>query len=332
MKHAKKLLAVVMVLAMIGAFSAIAFAAPAATFTVGNYADGKATVTVNLDGAVGLTSGSLAFSYPDGKVTKIIKKNGADVAAIGDIDNAFSSEFNNTANPAEFGFYFKNNLWSSAEWKSAADDLDQTNYVNGESFEAAQFVFTAEAGTTVTVTGELKIGDAVTAVNTSFTLGAVEPTEPASQEPASQEPASQEPASQEPASQEPATQEPVTDSNAKYDKYGNKILGYDKNGQAIIGYNKKTGLPIYSQDRNAHKAIIPDVNPNDKGNDFVGDKNSTAKAGDKDSNGTTAKAGKTTANVKTDAGKNTGDNSVLAIVAGVNALAGAAYVVTKKRK
>ena len=73
MKHAKKLLAVMMVLAMVAAFSAIAFAAPAATFSVGEYdtAKGRAKVTCTFDGAVGLTSGSLKFSYPDGKVTKI---------------------------------------------------------------------------------------------------------------------------------------------------------------------------------------------------------------------------------------------------------------------
>ncbi len=37
-------------------------------------------------------------------------------------------------------------------------------------------------------------------------------------------------------------------------------------------------------------------------------------------------------NVKTDGGKNTGDNGVIAVMAGVIALAGAAFVVTKKRK
>lgn len=39
-----------------------------------------------------------------------------------------------------------------------------------------------------------------------------------------------------------------------------------------------------------------------------------------------------TKTVKTDGGKNTGDNGVIAVVAGVIALAGAAFVVTKKRK
>ena len=349
MKHAKKLLAVVMVLAMVAAFSAIAFAAPAVTFTVGDYADGQAVVTAKFAGAVGLTSGSLSFAYADGSVTKIQKKTGADAKAIGDVDNAFSSEFNGTANPAEFGFYFKNSLWSSEEW-AAADGADEE--VNGENFEFATFTFTAPAGTVITVTGELKIGDSVVPVNSSFSIGKGEtPTEKPSEAPTAKptekpteaptakptEKPTEAPTAKptEKPTETPTakpteapTKTPVTPvDGAKYDKYGNKILGYDKNGQAIIGY--ANGQPIYSRDNNAHKGVILDVDPNNNGKDFVGGKTDGKKADDKC---TTAKAGKTSANVKTDAGKNTGDNSVLAIVAGVVALAGAAFVVTKKRK
>ena len=285
MKMAKKMFAIVMVLAMVAAFSAIAFAAsPAVSFSVGDYANGKATVSAKFVDAVGLTSGSLAFAYPDGKVTKIVKKGGADANAIGDIDNAFSAEFNSSANPAEFGFYFKNALWSSTEWKEAAEEIDSDASINGESFEFAQFVFTAEEGTKITVTGELKIGETVVAVNDSFTIGkAQEPAsqEPASQEPASQEPASQEPASQEPASQEPASQEPASQEPASQEPASQKPSGKTTPSDATPG---KT---------------TPD---------------------------------KTTPDKKTDGGKKTGDNGVLAVMAGVIALAGAAFVVTKKRK
>ncbi len=337
MKHAKKLLAVVMVLAMVAAFSAIAFAAPAVTFTVGDYADGQATVTAKFAGAVGLTSGSLSFAYADGTVTKIQKKTGADAKAIGDVDNAFSSEFNSAANPAEFGFYFKNSLWSSEEW-AAADGADEE--VNGENFEFATFTFTAPAGTVITVTGELKIGDAVTPVSTSFSIGKGEtPTEKPSEKPSetpSEKPSEtpSEKPSEKPSEvptvkpSEKPTKTPVTPvDGTKYDKFGNKILGYDKNGQAIIGYTE-SHQPIYSQDKAAHKTVILDIEPNNVGKDFVGGK-TDGKVADKCD---PAKGGKTSANVKTDGGKNTGDNSVLAIVAGVVALAGAAFVVTKKRK
>ena len=155
MKHAKKLLAVMMVVAMIAAFSAIAFAAnPKVVFTVGEYSDGKATVSAVFSDCVGLKSGNLKFAYAKDAVTKIAKKNGADVKAIGDVDNAFAHEFNSSANPAESGFYFKDVLWDSATWADA-ENADET--VNGENFEFATFDFTAAEGTVITVTGELKI-------------------------------------------------------------------------------------------------------------------------------------------------------------------------------
>ena len=134
MKIAKKLLAVVMALAMIAAFSAIAFAA-SATITTSDNGDGTVSVSVKLTDAVGLKSGKLYFGYDEGKVTKIAKKNGADVKNIGDVDNAFSNEFNSSINPAEYGFYFKENLWDSATW-AAADGADAA--VNGGDLSGEQ--------------------------------------------------------------------------------------------------------------------------------------------------------------------------------------------------
>jgi len=433
MKLAKKLLAIVMVLSMVAAFSVLAFAAdPSVSCSVGEYKDGKATVTICLNDCVGLTSGSLSLAYEAGKITKVLDIDGADKELAGKCGNAFSSEINKDANPMEYGFYFKNDLYDAAGWAEAASDYEVDGTVNANSFECLKLKLTAVEGTVVTVTGELKIGpkdSAVTyPVNTSFTIGNT-PVPPGPHTEHTWDAGTVTKAAtckeegvktftctvcgetktetiaktahawdagkvtkaatcteegvktftctvcgetkteavakvahtwdagkvtKEATETEDGEKTftcsvcgttrteiiPKTGSkDVKYDKFGNKILAYDKNGQAIIGYNEKTGLPIYSQDRNAHKAIIPDVKPNDNGKDFVSDKDKsdkdkdpTTKAGDKDSNGTTAKAGKTTANVKTDAGKNTGDNSVLAIVAGVIALAGAAYVVTKKRK
>ncbi len=284
MKMAKKMLAVVVVLTMVAAFSAIAFAAsPSVSFDVGEYADGKATVSAKFVDAVGLTSGSLAFAYPDGKVSKIVKKGGADDKAIGDIDNAFSAEFNNASNPAEFGFYFKNNLWSSAEWKEAADDLDQEGYVNGENFEFAQFVFTADEGTVITVTGELKVGDSVVSVNKSFTIGkAAEPDTTKAAEPDTTKAA-----------------EPDTTKAAEPDTT-----------KAAEPDTTKAAEP------DTTKAAEPD----------------TTKAASEETTTAKTSPSKTEPGKKTDGGKKTGDNSVLAVMAGVIALAGAAFVVTKKRK
>jgi len=96
----------------------------------------------------------------------------------------------------------------------------------------------------------------------------------------------------------------------KKDKDGNLIVGYDKDGKAIVKDAK--GVLVYSTDTAANEdpAKLTPVET------------------------TTAKTtpSKTTPGQKTDNGKKTGDNSVLAVMAGVIALAGAAFVVTKKRK
>ena len=53
----------------------------------------------------------------------------------------------------DYGFYFRHSLWDSETWAAATDD---EHPVNGEFFEAAIFTFTAEEGTEITVTGQLR--------------------------------------------------------------------------------------------------------------------------------------------------------------------------------
>lgn len=421
MKMAKKLLAVAMVLSMIAAFTAIAFAAnPSVAFAVGDYADGKATVAVSLVDCVDLTSGSLNFGYETGKVTKIVKKNGTDAKAIGDIDNAFNSEFNADTNPAEFGFYFKNKLWDNAAWAEAAEDLGQDDVVNGANFECAQFVFTAEAGAVITVTGELKFGDTAVAVNKTFTLGkgpdpVVETTTEKEPEPVVETTTEKEPEEsickaylvKVEAKAATCTEagniayykcsvcgKTFSDADAKneitnvtikakghvwtewtltkvasssdgkgsktyyrtctvcgaveYDERGENcfyiggddgrgktILAFDPlNGKAIVGYDK-FGNAIYSENPLARRSVILD----DSGAASSTPASSSSNNGTSSSAASSATGTKTSsstssvsASVKTDGGKKTGDNGVLAILAGVVALAGAAFVVTKKRK
>lgn len=85
--------------------------------------------------------------------------------------------------------------------------------------------------------------------------------------------------------------------------------------------------------------VILDIGPNNNGYDFVSGNKPTEKAKDgktcpatekADSKTDTAKTGAKV--IKTDAGKNTGDNGILLVVTGFVALAGAAFVVTKKRR
>lgn len=335
MKIAKKLLVVVLALAMVSAFAAIAFAAnPSVSFSVGEYdaAKGRAKVTANFVDGVGITSGNLKFAYEKDTVSKITVAPGADAKVTADLGNAYSSEFNADINPADYGFYFKENLWATSEWTAVAEDLEVEASVNGENFNFATFTFTAPEGTVITVTGELKVGDAATPVNTTFTIGkAAAPVEtttakttPAETTTAKTTPAETTTAKTTPAETTTAKTTPAETTTVKpaspvivykatgdkKDKDGNLIVGYDKDGKAIVKDAK--GVLVYSTDTAANEdpAKLTPVET------------------------TTAKTapGKTTPGQKTDNGKKTGDNSVLAVMAGVIALAGAAFVVTKKRK
>jgi LPXTG-motif cell wall-anchored protein len=376
MKIAKKLLAVVMALAMIAALSAVAFAA-SATFGVTDNGDGTYAVSVKFADAVGLKSGKLYFGYENGKVTKIAKKNGADAKNIGDVDNAFSSEFNSTINPAEFGFYFKENLWDSATW-AAAENADAA--VNGENFEAAVFTFTGEAGTKVTVTGNLVIGETSVPVDTSFVLGEVKETWDAGK--VTKEATCTEKGVKTFTSNLGNTKtEEIPALGHKWDE--GKVTtaatctaeGVKTFTCSVCGATKTESIAkiahSYGSDGKctvcgAAKPVAPsktekeyDIEPNNNGIPYVcpcGNKDCkctnkdckcdgktaaskctdakcacNAKAADKPTEKAAANNG-TKTTPKTDGGKNTGDNSVLAIMAGVIALAGAAYVATKKRK
>ena len=150
MKLAKKVLAIVMAIAMIGCLTAMAFAADNSKvdFVVGEVTDkGTVDVTVYLVDGVGATTVAFELEYDTAAVTKIAKKNGTDAKNIGDIDNAFSGEFNpslaekktDTKSVASFAGYFKNENWSSADW-AAADGADAP--VNGEKFNFVTLTFT----------------------------------------------------------------------------------------------------------------------------------------------------------------------------------------------
>lgn len=376
MKIAKKLLAVVMALAMIAALTAVAFAASVSVSEPA--ADGS--VSVKLVDAVGLKSGKLYFAYDKGKITKITKKNGADVKNIGDVDNAYSNEFNSSVNPAEYGFYFKENLWDSATW-AAADGADAA--VNGENFEAAVFTFTGEPGTTVTVTGDLVIGDTKVPVNASFTLPKADCAHEWDAGKVTKEATCTE------AGVKTFTctkcgetkTEAIAAAGHKFD--AGKVTkeatctaeGVKTFTCTVCGATKTESIAkiahSYGSDGKctvcgAAKPVAPskpekeyDIEPNNNGIPYVcpcGNKDCkctnkdckcdgktaaskctdakcacNAKAADKPTEKAAANNG-TKTTPKTDGGKNTGDNSVLAIMAGVIALAGAAYVATKKRK
>ena len=97
MKIAKKVLAVVMAIAMIGCLTAMAFAATGSIKLVpGEVKDGKLKVAIVAEKCAGLTSADLVIEYD----TAVLKFNkaalGKDAKLCADTDNTFSGLGNET--------------------------------------------------------------------------------------------------------------------------------------------------------------------------------------------------------------------------------------------
>lgn len=159
MKIAKKVLAVVMALAMIAGLSAMAFAANNAQLVLTASEvdeDGYVTVTAVVKNAVGLKSLGFTVNYDANVLNFKYYEDGADAVKVGDtISNSFNSENNaNEAGTLKAAFYFKTELTDKATF--AADAKKGTVDINSDAFEALNFVFTvaegANADSAVTVT------------------------------------------------------------------------------------------------------------------------------------------------------------------------------------
>ena len=245
MKIAKKVLAVVMAVALVGCFAVMAFAAPEnakITLTASEpNAKGLVTIAVNAVDSIGLASFDFVVTADEG-VTLVKAGETDDHAEAKKADNGFSYEFNKA--DGKLAGYFKNNLWSTEEFKKAAGDLfeDISATFNANNFGLVVLTVKVNDGVAanVKIDGTVKYADESTAtVSETVLVGkAAEVTTEA-----------------------PTTVAPETTTEAA------------------------TKAPAET---------------------------TTAKTGDNDTN--------------------TGDNGVLAIVAGVAVLAGAAFVVSKKRK
>ena len=356
MKITTKILAVIMTLVMAATFTSVAFAtatdaekqAGRVLFTVGEYKDGAVDVSVRLVDCVGLTSGTLNFGYDAKDITKITKKNGADVKAIGEVDNAFSAEFNNKINPVVFGFYFKNALWSSAEW---AADENADEVVNGENFEAAVLTVTGKQGATVTVTGELKIGEDVIPVETSFDIPdvAIAHTHTWDEGTVTKEATCKDKGIKTftCACGETKTEE-IPALGHKTD--GGKVTkaatctekGVKTTTCTVCGATKTEEIPALGHKWVNGKCSVCGATktepttadkPSDKPTEKETQKPVKTDAGkDETTTEKTKKDSKKDDKTQAEKDKNTGDNGILAIVAGLVVLGGAAVVVTRKRK
>ncbi len=165
MKIAKKVLAVVMAVAMIAALSAMAFAETKATIalTVGEAdADGNIPVTVSLKDAEGFKSGDATVTFDPTvlqfvpKTAKMAVETHSDFKALGDAGNSANLEANDTeaaAGKLIIGFYFKEDLSDLAGW---GVDADVNNFgVCVLKFKALK----ADAEASLAVEGKLEVGD-----------------------------------------------------------------------------------------------------------------------------------------------------------------------------
>ena len=264
MKIAKKVLALVMAIAVIGCSAAMAFAAPdnaKAALTIGEVVDGKFDVVLSIQNCLDLTAGDLIVGYDvnglefvpfNAKLDSKQCETLADASAFTLAGNTFNGMGNAKEIPGQVKFGF--NFLESLDAETWGVDVDMADV---KLFKMTFKVVDA-AKAELTLTGALKFLDG-SAVEVNETFG--EKEEPTTAEPTTAEPTTAEPTTAEPTTAEPTTAEPTEAPEAP---------------------------------------STPDEVTTEKG--------------------------------ETDNGPTTGDTGVLAIAAGVVALAGAAFVVSKKRK
>lgn len=148
MKLAKKVLAVVMALAMIGCLTAMAFAAgdPAYSIEVADVSDGVVTVKLYANNMVGLKSGAIEFKY-DNSVLEFDYDDDGEDAAMASLTkkNSFTKELNpdltvDGSAAFKFGFYFKEALWTADEFAANAKKAGTVN-INSDKFELGVLYF-----------------------------------------------------------------------------------------------------------------------------------------------------------------------------------------------
>ncbi len=149
MKIAKKVLAVVMAIAMIGCLTAMAFAAGKTVYSIEASKpdeDGVVTVKLYANNMVGLKSGAIEFKY-DKNVLEFDYDDDGEDAAMANLTkkNSFTKELNpdltiDDSAAFKFGFYFKEALWTADEFAANAKKAG-TVTVNSDKFELGVLYF-----------------------------------------------------------------------------------------------------------------------------------------------------------------------------------------------
>lgn len=131
MKIAKKMLACVMALALLGCFAVTAFAAtPSVVAVPGKVDDGTVAVTIIAKNAVGLTSADVVLKYDPAVFEYSYAENAADADQIaGTKNNTFTADYNGeVSGEVTIGFYFKTSLTTTAEAVAQAKKGAVINY------------------------------------------------------------------------------------------------------------------------------------------------------------------------------------------------------------
>jgi len=146
MKIAKKVLALVMAIALVGVMSAVAFAADPQIVVKAALDDGVVTVTVYAVNAVGMLAVNGKLDVDSSVLEYDYSEEGADAAQMGDTkNNSFSYEFNDAT--GEFGAYFKEALPTAAE-AAAAAKKGKTVAINDANFALVTLYYNVKEGAT----------------------------------------------------------------------------------------------------------------------------------------------------------------------------------------
>ena len=296
MKIAKKVLALVMAVAMIASLSAMVFAADGTTLKLVAEKTAKGyTVTLVAENAEGLKTVDGTLTY-DATVLQAPKKvsDGAFIDAYKEIGESCSSQYNlNTAGEVIIGIAIANEIYSDAKYADMVEEfeVEDAASITTDSLELCSLKFTVldadakDVKITYTDKNTGAVASVVlneTVVEPETTTAPVAPTDPnAPTEPV--------------APTEPSSPtEPVAPTEPSSEKADD-------------------------DDKKATDVVTPDDNKGGKGDKADGDD-------------VTGNAVPTDVNKNTNGNKTTGDNMALAAAASVVVLAGAAFVFTKKRK
>ncbi len=193
MKIAKKVLAVVMAIAMIGCLTAMAFADPVGDFyiTLAKDPDDETTVIATLyaKNATGFKAGKVLLNYDASVLEYGWAELGADAAevnanCIANKNGYTGLDNGEAAGLVDYSFYFTETLGTLADFQNQAKKKTYAFQLDPNNFECAQFFFTVINEDAVEAKIELKgEGDVKNATGATLVLKEVKPEEKPTEKP-----------------------------------------------------------------------------------------------------------------------------------------------------